>query len=189
MKIILMRFITCYLLWESKPCWTDLQSKLSLLFGPQFSHSPHWKRQGPEGPHSQNLLQSEIIQIPLGHYHHHHHTLTVLVDVVVGGDVIEEVLAVWDEAPIVGLAVWVQGWCRVGGQPDLLLADQVLGLTQPDGRQQDRQRAHGHSAGSLTPHSEDQEIIKFLILLYHSAKPAKLNSLISRSEQKSAKAK
>lgn len=35
-----------------------LQSKLSLLFGPQNSHSPHSNRQGPEGPHSQNLLQS-----------------------------------------------------------------------------------------------------------------------------------
>lgn len=35
-----------------------LQSKLSLLFCPQFSHSAHSNRQGPEGPHSQNLLQS-----------------------------------------------------------------------------------------------------------------------------------
>lgn len=47
-------------------------------------------------------------------------------DVVVGGDVVEEVLTVGDEAAIVWPAVIVHWRAGVGGQPDLLLTDQVL---------------------------------------------------------------
>ena len=117
-----------------------LQSKLSLLFGPQNSHSPHSNRQGPEGPHSQNLLQSAnnighiSLSLPLSlslkQTKLRKLSLTVLVDMIVRGDVVEEVLAVGDQTPIVGSAVIIRTKRGVGGEPDLLLTDQILTTDQ-----------------------------------------------------------
>ena len=65
--------------------------------------------------HCQNLLQSgHSVSGPSDQ-----RLLTVLVDVVVGGEVGEEVLAVWDQAPVIP-TVWVEGRRGVRGEPGLL---------------------------------------------------------------------
>ena len=113
--------------------------------------------------------------------------LTVLVDVVVGGDVIEEVLTVGDQAPVIRSAVIIHRGAGVGRQPDFLLADQVLGLGHREAaHHHGQQEGEEHCGGQ--PGLKERAVIIFLILLI-TAKPAKLNSLISLSEQKSAKAK
>ena len=68
-------------------------------------------------------------------------------DVVVGGDVVEEVLTVGDQAPVVGSAVVVHGRGGVGGEPDLLLADQVLGQARGEERKE-REEGEDHCCGS-----------------------------------------
>ena len=87
----------------------NLQSKCrkpSGHMGP-LSQVEHSMRQGPEGLHSQNLLQSEgsrsaspcTSAVAAG--------LTVFVDVVVGGVVVEEVVAVGDQAAVIHFTLLV----------------------------------------------------------------------------------
>ena len=67
--------------------------------------------------------------------------LTVLVDVVVGGEVGEEVLAVWDQAPVI-VTVWVEGRSGARGEPGLLAT--LLAVRPGQQHAQHQQLHHTH---------------------------------------------
>ena len=112
----------------------DLQSK-KRASSPRHCSSAggqeaHSNRQGPSGLHSQNLLQSATQHTAYGDsFTHKRGTRTVLVDVVVGGLVVEVVLAaVGDQAPVeldAVRVVWRHGAHR---QPVVLVAVHLVTL-------------------------------------------------------------